>query len=114
MVTHLLVRLKRTLHRRARALRLAMQDYDAVLLPVIPTIPPLLGFLDGVTDLRQVLSLLPYTYPFNASGQPAVALPAGTSAEGLPIGVQLVGRFGEDEKVAALASRLEAAGSMSA
>ncbi|WP_446471266.1 amidase family protein [Xenorhabdus stockiae] len=34
-----------------------------------------------------------FAYPFNISGQPAISLPLGWSDEGIPIGIQLVGRY---------------------
>jgi amidase len=47
--------------------------------------------------------------PFNATGQPAIALPTGFTSEGLPLGVQLVGRPADEVTLLALASQLEAA-----
>lgn len=101
-------RCRARLHRRSRALRLAMAHYDAVILPVLTTPPKPLGFLDW-QPVEAAFEWLPYTYPFNATGQPCIAVPAGTSRDGLPIGAQLVGRYGEDETVASLAARWEAA-----
>ena len=82
-----------------------MGPYDAILLPVLPTPPKPLGFLDGVTRLEDIFAWLPYTYPFNATGQPCVAIPAGSTASGLPIGAQIVGHHGHDDDIAALARR---------
>ncbi|MBS1152080.1 MAG: nylA, partial [Myxococcaceae bacterium] len=48
-----------------------------------------------------------FTAIFNLTGQPAVSVPAGISAEGLPIGVQLVGRMNADGQVLAVARQLE-------
>ena len=51
--------------------------------------------------------------PFNATGQPAIALPTGFGPNGLPIGVQLVGRPGDEATLISLAADLEAVGSWS-
>ena len=48
-----------------------------------------------------------YSQAFNVFDLPAVSLPAGRSAEGLPIGVQIVGRPGEEETVLAAAAIVE-------
>ena len=49
----------------------------------------------------------PYLWPFNLSGHPAVTLPCGWSADGLPIGLQIVGPWYADRRVLALAAQLE-------
>jgi amidase len=51
-----------------------------------------------------------YTLPFNMSGQPAIALPATLSADGLPIGVQLVAAYGREDLLLQVASQLEHVG----
>lgn len=45
------------------------------------------------TDLIYMEYVLPYTAPFNASGNPALAIPLGLGKEGLPVGVQIVGKY---------------------
>ena len=45
--------------------------------------------------------------PFTHAGLPTVTLPAGRSATGLPLGIQLVGRFGRDEALLGVAAALE-------
>ena len=47
--------------------------------------------------------------PWTHAGMPAISLPAGTGMAGLPLGLQCVGRFGQDTLLAAAAARLEAA-----
>jgi amidase len=47
------------------------------------------------------------TAPFSFSGQPALAVPAGHTAEGLPVGVQIVGRAGGDGLLLHLAATLQ-------
>jgi amidase len=51
----------------------------------------------------------PYTPMFNLTGQPAIAIPAGIGADGLPLSVQLVGRHGAEDTLYALAAQIEAA-----
>jgi amidase len=51
----------------------------------------------------------PFTAIFNLTGQPAVAVPAGWSADGLPLSVQLVGRLGAEDVLYSLAAQLERA-----
>ncbi len=48
-----------------------------------------------------------FTWPFNLSGQPAISIPCGWTAEGLPLGLQLVGRRCQDGLVLRLAAALE-------
>jgi len=50
-----------------------------------------------------------FTRPVNVTGQPAVSVPFGWPADGLPRGVQLVGRYGDDRLLVAVAAALEAA-----
>jgi aspartyl-tRNA(Asn)/glutamyl-tRNA(Gln) amidotransferase subunit A len=47
--------------------------------------------------------------PFNLTGHPAMSMPCGFSTEGLPIGIQLVGRFRQEAGLLRLAALLEAA-----
>ena len=49
----------------------------------------------------------PYLWPFNLSGHPALSLPCGVAADGLPIGLQIVGPWYGDRRVLALAGYLE-------
>ncbi len=51
----------------------------------------------------------PFTAPFNVTGQPAIAVPAGIGSDGLPLSVQLVGRHGAEDVLYSLAGQLEEA-----
>jgi aspartyl-tRNA(Asn)/glutamyl-tRNA(Gln) amidotransferase subunit A len=55
------------------------------------------------------LGWMPFTYPFNLTGQPAISVPAGFTEDGLPIGLQIVGRRHADRTVLAAAAAFEAA-----
>ncbi len=52
---------------------------------------------------------LPFTFPFNLTGQPAATVPCGFTSEGLPVGLQIVGRWHADETVLRAAACFEAA-----
>jgi amidase len=59
--------------------------------------------------LQQMINWIAPCPPFNASGQPAIAIPTGFDDSGLPIGIQLVGRPATESTLIALAAQLEAA-----
>jgi amidase len=93
---------------RARFLK-QMQRYPILLCPVA-AIP---AFRHGERSWRiegktvQYLDAWSYTEFFNLLGNPAVVVPAGRSPEGLPIGVQIIGRPWEEEQVLSVAAALE-------
>ena len=80
----------------------AMDGIDALLVPATPRVAPLIADSDGVRPL-----LTRFTRPFNVTGQPILTIPAPTT--GLPVGIQVIGRFGEDARLAEVAAWLEAA-----
>jgi len=65
--------------------------------------------IDGtvVGELRS--NLFPYTLPFNITGHPAMTVPCGFGADGLPIGLQIVGRLHDEPTVLRIAALYEAA-----
>jgi len=89
---------------------------DAFLSPTIARPPAPLGEIDqnraGLTAIdwtRQVFEYVPFTALYNTTGQPAISLPLHWNAAGVPIGVQLAGRFGDEATLLRLAAQLEAA-----
>jgi amidase len=97
----------------ARAAMAATVSFDAVLTPTLAQPPALVGGLrdddDPAADFEAQKRFTPFTAPYNVTGQPAVSLPLHWTDEGLPIGVQLVGRYGEEAILLSLAAQLEAA-----
>lgn len=89
------------------------QGYDILVTPTTAQPPPRIGELASVADdpMRNSLRSIPYaayTSPFNVTGQPAISLPLHRTADGLPIGVQLVAAYGREDLLFALAAQLEA------
>ena len=64
---------------------------------------------DPLADLARSGRFTPYTSLFNITGQPAISLPVGFGADGLPTGVQIVGKPLNEELLLQLAAQLEAA-----
>jgi amidase len=88
--------------------------YDLLITPTIPEPPPQIGEL--IPDVNEPLKgfmrsslLIPFTIPFNMTGQPAISLPLCQSEDGLPIGIQMVSAFGREDLLFRVASQMEAA-----
>lgn len=87
--------------------------YDAVLTPTLAQLPALVGGLRDDDDPRKDFDnqkrFTPFTAPYNLSGQPAITIPLHWTAQQLPVGIQLVGRPGDEATLFGLAAQLEAA-----
>jgi aspartyl-tRNA(Asn)/glutamyl-tRNA(Gln) amidotransferase subunit A len=93
------------------AVRRFFERYDLLLTPTLALPPFPLDQPYPPTEVagHQVTSPIgwfPFTFPFNLTGHPAVVLPLGRSAEGLPIGLQVVGRRWGEMQLLAIAARL--------
>jgi amidase len=100
--------------RHARELQAPWRDgLDVLLTPTTPLAPPLLGFAapDVPTGLlgARMGQLTRFTLPWNLTGQPAISLPLHFRADGLPIGMQLVGGAYREDLLLRLAAQLETA-----
>lgn len=89
------------------AYRALFQEFDLLLLPTSPVPSYRLAAPASAPvskDGDDILAGVRFAAPFNLTGQPAISLPAGATSDGLPIGVQLVGRpFAETELLRAAA-----------
>ncbi len=86
--------------------------FDLFLTPTV-AVPP---FASGDFGPQEIagekvsrLGWMAFTYPFNLTGQPAASIPVGYTADGLPIGLQIVGRRHSDRAVLAASAAFEAA-----
>ena len=98
--------------RTALAARMAAfhGDYDLLLTPTLP----IAAFAAGVevppgSGLSRWPEWTPFTWPFNLTGQPAATVPCGFTADGLPVGLQIVGARLADALVLRTARAYEAA-----
>lgn len=90
------------------------QRYDALLTPVLPT--P--SFRHGQADLRingqtvDIMNIMSATSPLNITGLPGISMRFGTSQEGMPIGVQVIGTWQAESTILHIASQLEQVSTM--
>jgi aspartyl-tRNA(Asn)/glutamyl-tRNA(Gln) amidotransferase subunit A len=85
----------------------ATQRFDFVLSPVSPVVSFPAEFASPLNDSARPFEHIAFTLPFNMSEQPAIALNAGYSASGFPIGIQLAGRRHDDLGVLRIARAFE-------
>jgi amidase len=96
---------------RTRRINEVFADHDVVLTPTLPQRPLRTGRWDGRSApvaFVAAASYTAFTTPWNLTGQPAASVPAGFTASGLPIGVQLVGRPDDEATLLSLAAQMEA------
>jgi amidase len=89
----------------------ALNAYDAFLSPTLASPPVPVGYFDEVDpaeNFERQKRFTPYTALYNISGQPAVNLPLYWNADGLPIGVMLAGRLGDEATLISLSAQIEA------
>ncbi|MEX1209751.1 MAG: amidase [Candidatus Nanopelagicales bacterium] len=91
----------------------ATSPYDVILTPGLALPPVPVGHFteggDSAVNFERQKAFTPFTAVFNLTGQPAMSLPLHWNAEGLPIGVQIVGRPYDEMTLISLAAQLEQA-----
>ena len=88
------------------------QDVDVLLTPSMAHRPPQVGILDGRGTVASSLLAMPaiaYVALWNVAGNPAASVPCGIAADGLPVGIQLVGRTDDEATLLSLSAQLEEA-----
>jgi aspartyl-tRNA(Asn)/glutamyl-tRNA(Gln) amidotransferase subunit A len=83
----------------------ALDGLDLLITPTLMSVAP----EAGIDDLEIREAMVRLTYPFNALGWPALAMPCGIAELGLPASVQIIGRPGRDAEVLAAGALLEQA-----
>ena len=87
-------------------------DVDVLITPGLSRLPLRAGRYFGkgwFATFNGIARYTPYTPPWNVTGQPAMAVPAGQSADGLPVAVQLITRSDGEETLFSLGAQLESA-----
>lgn len=106
----LMARGEETLQGRDPALNEFFADIDVLLTPGIARLPMRIGAYEGRGWLATANGNAPYsafTSPWNVTGQPGMAVPAGFTGEGFPLSVQLVGKPHAEATLISLAAQLE-------
>jgi amidase len=97
--------------KHARRLGAFFEQFDVLMTPTMARLPVAADRWRGkgaVSTINGVARYVPFTTPWNVTGQPAAAVPAGFSPEGLPLSVQLVGRPADETTLLSLSAQLEA------
>ncbi|GII33667.1 amidase [Planotetraspora mira] len=91
---------------------LVTDQYDAVLTPTVTRLPVPVGWFEDVDSPEETFERMkgfaPFAAMYNVSGQPAVNLPLYWTPDGLPVGVMLGGRFGDEGTLISLSAQVEA------
>jgi amidase len=94
-----------------RRMNSVLEDHDVLITPTTATPPPRVGQFQGrgaVWTLNAIAGMVPFNGVWNVTGQPAASVPAGFGSDGLPRGVQIVGRPNDEPTLLSLAAQIEA------
>jgi aspartyl-tRNA(Asn)/glutamyl-tRNA(Gln) amidotransferase subunit A len=96
--------------RAVQAMAQFMARFDLILTPTVPALPFAIDLAGPGTIESEVVAddaWTPALYPANLTGQPAASVPAGWTDDGLPVGLQIIGRHLADRTVVAAAAAFE-------
>ena len=102
------------IHQTTRSVEGFLEQFDVLLTPTMATPPAELGKLSlSNPDVQEFITCLAestgFTQLLNASGHPSASVPLHWNEQGLPIGVQITGRFGDEATLFRLGAQLEQA-----
>ena len=106
----LIDRVKRDEARHVERINRLFDDHDVLLTPVLAKPPVEVGRWEGLGAVRTFVGQLfayPFTGTWNATGQPAAAVPAGFTSDGVPLSVQLISRTDDEATLLSLAGQIE-------
>lgn len=104
----------RCIHRVGRRIGAYFEHHDILMTPTLPDPPRRLGYFRMTTatpdeEGAKVARATMFTSMFNASGHPAASLPLHWTSDGLPVGVQIVARYGDEPTLIRLSAQFERA-----
>jgi Asp-tRNA(Asn)/Glu-tRNA(Gln) amidotransferase A subunit family amidase len=102
------------IHEAGRIAARFHRTYDVFVQPVLAKPPLEIGILrlsnpDVATYMKSLMDFTPFTAYANMTGQPSMSLPLHWTQDGLPVGVMVTGRYGEEALLFSLAAQIEAA-----
>jgi amidase len=104
---------ERRIQKSSRVLVSFFNDFDVLVTPTVAGPPPVIGSYrdpnNPIAEFLNAASLVPFTPPWNTTGQPAVSLPLHHDETGLPVGVQIVGRPADEATLIRLSAQIEQA-----
>jgi amidase len=107
------LRAESRIRRDARRLVAFFDEVDVLVTPAVATPPPVIGSYrdpnEPFAEFINASAMVPFTPPWNTTGQPAVSVPLHWDELGLPVGVQIVGRPADEATLLRLSAQLEAA-----
>jgi aspartyl-tRNA(Asn)/glutamyl-tRNA(Gln) amidotransferase subunit A len=95
-----------------RAVQRLFENHDVLVTPTMNA-PPVALDAGGSIESRMYAEWAGYLYPFNLTGNPALSVPCGFTTAGLPVGLQLVGAYHDEQRLIDVAQVIESAGGWS-